>query len=482
MPIKLDYYAHMLTMLGMREPKVSDLKLRKGLHAPHIFRICFVCVVLWSIRLLTVNRRTRSSSSVFHSARNSLFVEIDTDNLVITCKPGEEQGSQCITQGGVSVVFNKKCATTVENELDLQDECDVVVDGTCACQGRRAFYHRIVDCFLNEYIFLKRIEETASNTPEQKTCIVGIKPRAGLSNALGMFRSGKRTGLVRFFDEFKCVRVTNSMAEVKSRNVHFVPNSPWQAAISQETLDTASQSHNDPCPSQYASLLTRQISATLLMKDVAFAFNGTTRQYHISSAQTTPFSQELAVRTNLNVTASVNILIVVRKGTRSFDPKILEALKRRASQLANDTEIILYTGAEQDARVVQMFYSADVIILFHGAAAANLYFSRENVICVEISTYRDLNSTIMWRNNLRLIMQHRPDIIAFNMYLPLDEAFPGAFQNSEYTEVPVHGKVVKNQSPVYMSNSAMDNMFESLQNHLLLQHRLRLTGAQTCSR
>ena len=79
-------------------------------------------------------------------------------------------------------------------------------------------------------------------------------------------------------------------------------------------------------------------------------------------------------------------------------------------------------------------------------------------------------------------MQHRPDIIAFNMYLPLDEAFPGAFQNSEYTEVPVHGKVVKNQSPVYMSNSAMDNMFESLQNHLLLQHRLRLTGAQTCSR
>ena len=50
-------------------------------------------------------------------------------------------------------VANTSC-TTADSYLELPNHCQTVLDLTCHHFAKRAVYHRLIDCFLAEFVLL----------------------------------------------------------------------------------------------------------------------------------------------------------------------------------------------------------------------------------------------------------------------------------------------------------------------------------------
>ena len=146
----------------------------------------------------------------------------------------------------------------------------------------------------------------------------------------------------------------------------------------------------------------------------------------------------------------LKVLIVVRRSTRSFEGETERALIEHIKGLHEDFDVEVYSGIENATHTIKMFYSARVVIMFHGAAAANLVFCEDNTTVLGISCFADLEGINKWRSNAQLLRSLKPNITLGVLYVPLQVAYPhlnatvmAATSNAD--------KLIKDQSGVHLS-------------------------------
>lgn len=108
----------------------------------------------------------------------------------------------------------------------------------------------------------------------------------------------------------------------------------------------------------------------------------------------------------------LNVVLVNRATTRSFEPSSFARLTQRVSSfLHNIGEVSFFFGNETDSETISKFAKADAVIMFHGAAAGNMIFTRPGTVLLELTTYTDTNSTKPWRANSNTMLPVRPDLL-----------------------------------------------------------------------
>ena len=70
---------------------------------------------------------------------------------------------------------------------------------------------------------------------------------------------------------------------------------------------------------------------------------------------------------------------------------------------------------------MEHFSRADAVVMYHGAAAANLLFCKQFTLVVEITTYTDSMSKKSWRKNTDQIALIRPDLKVKVFRIPLHQ-------------------------------------------------------------
>lgn len=85
----------------------------------------------------------------------------------------------------------------------------------------------------------------------------------------------------------------------------------------------------------------------------------------------------------------------------------------------------VYDGKESVEETIRKFHSADVVLLYHGAAAANMVFAKRGAHIIEITTFAKSDDSIGWRANVQYLFTHRPDIKTLVYFIPLSHGWPG---------------------------------------------------------
>lgn len=241
--------------------------------------------------------------------------------------------------------------------LKLPEWCVETINTTCLTKmNPDAHYHRLVDCLVPEYLALKK---AATST----ACVIGCGSRCEYLRYLVVLNEEKNQ--TRFFkDSYEHCTDFHAITIHEPRT---------------KDLD----------------LQTRLQGAALLADDVSKSINFDSARLHV--------------------------LVVSRKDSRSFEPESLKRLMKSITSIIRpiDGQLEIYHGDESLERTISLFHRADVVIMFHGAAAGNLVFSRSNVIFFELSTYTDVDSKKQWRSNTHTLTPIKPDIISIVYYLPL---------------------------------------------------------------
>lgn len=257
--------------------------------------------------------------------------------------------------------------------------CSAIIDLTCTGRLAHAFFHRVMDCFNIEY---DRLRAALQSTPS--LCLVGYANRANFYLA----------ALPRHLPEpqFLCSETDSQPTVVAERNLSNAtePKSP--------THIFERVGHHVPI----LKLLPSSASSYTLLEDLHARWGST--------------SQERKA-----------LILIQREGkTRQFSEDIFEKLKSNLiniAQLHNRT-LYTYAGKETIDRTVEIFHSADLVIGFHGAAAANMLFAAQGACYIEISTYTKSDMSTKWRSNAESLKSSRPDLKTFTFNIPLDHGWP----------------------------------------------------------
>lgn len=267
-----------------------------------------------------------------------------------------------------------------------------------------AFYHRILDCFAVEYLSLKHVLE---ETDVADLCVVGYLNRAEFYISLSVLpRSSdifansntiKNGALMAWFPERKIVGITPTSI---SENV---------AAIA---------------------------------RDVQLGYREPT-------------------------SGCGDIILVCRRGVRNWESQSAVRLWRSLYEYTTTStstnqynmKVVIYNGTEDVNTTIGIFYRAAAVVMYHGAAAANMLFTRKSTIMIEWTTY--VNSTHIWRSNVPHLLRLRGDIESHVHALPLSTAFP----NVNVTELTARrdgDRWMKTMRDVKLTDTDIHNMKKDL--------------------
>ena len=131
----------------------------------------------------------------------------------------------------------------------------------------------------------------------------------------------------------------------------------------------------------------------------------------------------------------------------------------------------VYDGSESVERTIELFYSADIVLGFHGAAAANMLFARPGTYFIEITTYLKSDDSISFRSNVNSMKRIRSDVNSLVFRIPLDRA--PALNVSEVDKHEDADHFVKDHfSNISLRKSDLDNLETMLTEALLSVQRL----------
>jgi len=305
--------------------------------------------------------------------------------------------------------------------LTLPDECDTIIDLSCRTKmNPDAYFHRIVDCLIPEYPFLKQTLET---TFSASTCLVGHGSR---------------------YDTFAEIHSTNRMyANVKY--AHSVRNRVECIAPSETQIVLQKDRPN-------------QFSVVQLMKNLSFA-----KEVESNSLELMLDIRKRFSRRNSSETV---VVIVSRSGTRSFEGETLRQLETSLKSLQDGIRIQLYTGVENVSQTIELFYSAKVVVMFHGAAAANLIFCEDDTIVVELSLFSNFLGTTKWRSNAPTLRAYKPQIVLGVYYIFLETALPSLDSNKLNSIHDVDG-FLKKQNNITLGDSELGVIRDFIQHHMV---------------
>lgn len=298
--------------------------------------------------------------------------------------------------------------------------CSTVLNLSCKHQFRHAFFHRIVDCLTREYWTLKTtLQEQASH---QDLCIVGFGNRAELYHSLKVIPEQTLILASERIMTDACIQKQHPGKKVVSLN------------------------HND----RSAAVL----GADAILKDLRLSRGGLSEDGDTTSVG--------------------NILLVVREGTRNWEKSTLLKLMKRLHKLARrfHTHLVVHDGSENVTATMGAYYQASVILMYHGAAAANLLFTRRNTVVVEITTYKNTDSLQRWRSNKASLssgweglLHLRPDLRWFVHHIPLSIAYPQV-KETEFGSHSDGNRFIKGLRNVHLSRNDIDNIEDLLAENL----------------
>lgn len=160
-----------------------------------------------------------------------------------------------------------------------------------------------------------------------------------------------------------------------------------------------------------------------------------------------------------------NILFVERIGARSMHPSARSYFQEHFNKMLPHLPFKVFYGNETVEETVRLFSSAQVVIGFHGAAAANLVFLPPNAIVMEITvlvnmTYVDSFNVSRiyfggWRSftNKNIILQNVPFPIEYLQYV-IDPGFN--FNNITNIDYYLHFLI----QDIVIPDSALINIVE----------------------
>lgn len=243
------------------------------------------------------------------------------------------------------------------------EQCQVVVDLKCPHKYRDAFFHRLVDCLAYEFGGIQHALSTY-----EKPCFLGYYTRAKLYR------------------------------DLVAGNMNLV--------CSHESIDK----HQIPVNSTYEQ------DTTLLP---VFKPNRTDVSYSVRLL----FNHFYGMADSIK---STTILLVKRFRPRNFSEESFTMLHSSLQKLARDfgRQIDVYNGTETIRDTVQKFRRADIVLHFHGAAAANMLFARRGTRIIEINTFVKSDDSKQWRTNMNRLKELRPDVSTLIYSIPLSHGWP----------------------------------------------------------
>ena len=251
-----------------------------------------------------------------------------------------------------SPVFrNGMCGTQGKSVL-LCSNCSTVINLSCKHPSKMATYHRVADCLAREYWTLKT---ALSQVIMNETCLVGYANRIPYYTSL------------QLMSELPAYYPKEYRENIDSRCISF------------------------HCPSS----------------DVVSVTKGTV-QRGVDEVLLSIKSRKL-----FGEPCGGGILIVNRTGTRSWEQHNFSRLLESFAVLATkfNTTIEVHNSDDGINTTITKFQRASVVVAFHGAALANMFFAPKHASVFEISTYRDLSSPLPWRNVVTGFRKRiRPDL------------------------------------------------------------------------
>ena len=115
-----------------------------------------------------------------------------------------------------------------------------------------------------------------------------------------------------------------------------------------------------------------------------------------------------------------------------------------------------------------MFHAARVVIMFHGAAAANVVFCEEDTLILEVTFFEDFDGARKWRSNAPTLKALRPQMIFAVYYLPLQVALPH-LNSSMLKDVDNVDLFLKAQSDIQIGETELDVIYNFLRRALLFK-------------
>ena len=249
-----------------------------------------------------------------------------------------------------------------------------------------AFYHRIIDCLLPEYGVI--LEEYAQKFAGS-TCLFGLGTRGLFYEALGIISN-------------------DAGADIHSDVLHERP----------------------PCGTAHTSLATI-FGERYLLKDLLR--NATSLYLLKQNAINLLNDVHIAFPIPVDETnADFVVLVVVRTGSRSFSTESQGNLLQALKSMSNTT-VLLFKGDEDTRNSIEFFARADAVVMYHGAAAANLVFCKMFTVVIEITTYTDTLAKESWRRNTDQIAVIRPDLKVRVIHIPLDQVLSNDIIDGNYS-------------------------------------------------
>ena len=361
--------------------------------------ILVVSLYLFSTLVILTLTRFRGLSGPTYNFDSMVVPNSTRPQSVVWCIPGSALASSCGSHDTMFSVANTSC-TTADSYLELPNHCQTVLDLTCHHFAKRAVYHRLIDCFLAEFVLLNY---TIHNYPQ--VCAVGC---------------GKRDEFYHFFD---LVAKENSAERIFNResNCIVVPNG----------------------------------SRVILNPALQGDFNSSDKNIQ----QLTAFIDDRYA----DLDSEIGVLLVERLTTRNFHPNTSYFMRGELQTLSKSMsgKLIIYHGNETIRETIIKFRSANVVVMYHGAAAANLIFCRARTIAVEFTTYHDVQEKHRWRANFRTIRALRPDLRLLTYHLPFRTVYPNI--NHSLNDVEDTDHFIKDLYNVHIPKHVMDNVLGTVE-------------------
>jgi len=293
--------------------------------------------------------------------------------------------------------------------------CKVIFNMRCASPYSRSPYHRIVDCLVQEFA---TVHDLYNLFQPVELCFVGFENRACFYEALGMS-----------LDPFNAFHAGSNL---------LAPTTCIAKNFTDKIVLGVNQSSQ-----------VRGIQALLMWLEKKF-----------------PVESLLGP-----------IVLVHRLKSRSWSVETYTILLQRLESLAEkfETNVIVYTGKETTESTMQAFYTASAVIMYHGAAAANLMFARSGQLAIEVTTYMDEQSSRRWRANFVTLKKMRKDVRFMIHHVGQTYAVLNATSLADERNKSIDS-ILKEAVNVSMSNHDVDNIVGIVADHITRLIRTRQQG------
>jgi len=261
------------------------------------------------------------------------------------------------------------------------DGCDFTIDFSCPYTGpRSAYYHRIADCLLPSYGLLD-----LARAANGSVCILTYPKEPNLMALLPVLTT-----------DMSNARIIDSTVSCAS-------------ALSRHAVDPR------PVRSKLKRYLEEFPSLPNVVGRYPIDFAANVRKLHrdISKVATPPKEPQL-------------VIIDRPRGQRRFATEtkaaISDMLKRVERTHVLKSQAVLgvteYSGQESIKNTFEIFTNAASVIGYHGAGFANALFTARPSCMMELSTWKDLESTRPWRTN-RFLTKESPYLFWHTLHIKL---------------------------------------------------------------